>query len=343
MNARPHSGGHVKGFIGFVLLLLALCAGFVWYLTDVPGTKAIGGPAAPTSEEEDLRDALKDHVVHLSRDIGSRSNSDPSRIASAAAYVEDALRRTGLEIRRETIEASGRSGLNLIAEQRGASRPSEIVLVGSHLDSPRNSPGADCNASGVAAAIELAKRLSSNSSERTLRFAFFTFSESPFAGTDGQGAYQHAKKCAEKQEQIVAAILLEGLGSFSDAAGSQSVPFPYTAAYPDKGDFVAFLSDIASRDLLRDVVGRFRASSRMPSEGCAIPGMYPGFSGTDAAAISRAGFPAVLVTDTGIERNPEYGRPSDTHDRLDYERMARATLGVETIVAGFASARFGAP
>jgi len=333
----------VKGFIGFIVFVVAISAGFVWYLTDVPGTKSIGAPTALTSEEEDLRDVLQSHVVKLSRDIGSRSNSDPSRLAQAAGYVEDSLRRTGLELRRETIEASGRSALNLIADLRGTTKPGEIVLVGTHFDTPRNSPGADCNATGVAVAIELAKRLSSNGSERTLRFAFFSLSESPFAGTDGQGAFQHAKKCAEKQEKIVAAIMLEGLGSYSDVEGSQSVPFPFGFSYPSKGNFVAFLSDVNSRDLLRQVVARFRASSRMPSEGCALPGLFPGFSGTDAAAFSRGGFPAVLVTDTGIERNPEYGRPSDTHDRLDYGRMARAALGIEATVAALSRSNAGAP
>ncbi|MBI5363396.1 MAG: M28 family peptidase [Planctomycetes bacterium] len=333
----------MKNFIVFVLFVLALVAGFTWYLTDVPGTKTVGALPALDSEEEDLKGELQQHVVGLARDIGARSNSDPSRIASAIGHVEDALRRTGLQITREPIQAAGKSGMNLIADLRGSSKPNEIVLVGAHLDSPRGSPGADCDASGVAVAIELAQRLSSASSERTLRFAFFSLSEAPFAGTDGQGAFQHAKKCAEKQEKIVAALMLEGLGSFSDQPGSQSAPFPFSFSFPDKGDFVAFVSDVYSRDLLRRSIAEFRVRARMPSEGCAVPGVYPGFSGTDAAAFSRGGFPAVLVTDTGSLRYSEYGKPSDTHDRLDYARMARVAAGLQSLVASLASGRAAAP
>lgn len=333
----------MKKFIVFVLFVLVFGAGFIWYLTDVPGTKSVGALPALGSEEEDLKGELQQHVVSLARDIGSRSNSDPSRVAAAVAYVEDALRRTGLQITREPIQAGGKSGMNLIADLRGSSKPNEIVLVGAHVDSPRASPGADCDASGVAVAIELAQRMSSSASERTLRFAFFSLSEAPFAGTDGQGAFQHAKKCAEKQEKVVAALMLEGLGAFSDNAGSQTVPFPFSFSFPGKGDFVAFVSDVSSRDLLRRSIGKFRVGCRMPSEGCAVPGIYPGFSGTDAAAFSRGGFPAVLVTDTGSLRNPEYGRPTDTHDRLDYTRMARVAAGLQSLVGKLASGRVAAP
>jgi hypothetical protein len=35
-----------------------------------------------------------------------------------------------------------------------------------------------------------------------------------------------------------------------------------------------------------------------------------------------------MVTDTAYNRNPHYHRASDTPDTLDYERMARVTLGL---------------
>lgn len=332
----------MKKFIVFVVVVVVLVGGFVWYSTDVPGTSAAAALPPLTDEEEDLRDELQAHVTRLSRDIGVRSNSDPSRVASGFMYVEDELRRTGLQIRREAIQAGGKSGVNLVAELPGTTMAKEIVLVGAHIDSPRASPGADSNASGVAVAIELAQRLASVSSERTLRFVFFSLTQPPFAGTDGQGARQHAAACKEKNEAIVAAFLLEGLGTFSDQPGSQSVPFPFTFSFPGTGNFVAFVGDLATRDFLRQTVAEFRAVSRMPSEGCALPALFPGFSSSDAGAVARAGYPAVLVTGTGTSRNPDFGKPSDTHDRLDYARMARVTSGLQVVVAKFASGRVAA-
>lgn len=323
----------MKKLIVFVVVVVALFSGVVWYLSDVPGTPGTTTPPL-TSDEEDAADQLKAHVVALSRDVGSRSNSDPSRLATALEYIESSLRRTGLELKRQNFEANGRAVSMIFAESKGTSKPNEIVVVGTHYDTPRGSPGADDNASGVAVAIELAKRVAVTGSERTMRFAFFGLSEAPFAGTDAQGAHQYAKACLEKKEKVVAAVMLEGLGFFSDKPGSQSTPFPFMFSYPDRGDFVAFLADTSSRDLLQQTIGAFRATRRLPSQGCTLPFFYPGFGGSDAVAFSQAGVPAVLVTDTGSLRNPEYGKPTDTHDRLDYARMARVLGGLASVVGG---------
>ena len=50
--------------------------------------------------------------------------------------------------------------------------------------------------------------------------------------------------------------------------------------------------------------------------------------GNDGAAFWQFGFPAVLITDGGEYRNPNYHQTSDLPETLNYQSMARVTLGI---------------
>jgi hypothetical protein len=127
------------------------------------------------------------------------------------------------------------------------------------------------------------------------------------------------------------------LGSFNRAEGTQSAPFPFTFSYPSRGDFLAFVSDFGGRKLMHESVQIFRTAAQFPAEGGTFPSWFPGMPSTDSASFSSEGYPAVLVTDTGTLRNDMHGGPSDTHDRLDYDRMARATFGLSRVVSSLAN------
>ena len=46
-----------------------------------------------------------------------------------------------------------------------------------------------------------------------------------------------------------------------------------------------------------------------------------------------------MVTDTALFRYPYYHSPSDTHEKLDYDRMARVVNGLERVTRDLAGAR----
>ena len=64
------------------------------------------------------------------------------------------------------------------------------------------------------------------------------------------GSFASARASAERGERIVAMVSLETLGCYDDRPGSQRYPLPGLAlAYPDRGDFVAFVGNLGSRAL----------------------------------------------------------------------------------------------
>ena len=132
-------------------------------------------------------------------------------------------------------------------------------------------------------------------------------------------------------------LSLEMLGYFSDEPESQTYPFPFSAFYPSVGNFITFVGNFSSRELVRSAVGAFRQANVLPSEGAAPPGFVPGVGLSDHWSFWQIGAPALMVTDTAFHRNRTYHTERDTADRLDYERMARVTIGLEAVLQELAT------
>ena len=74
----------------------------------------------------------------------------------------------------------------------------------------------------------------------------------------------------------------------------------------------------------------------MNAESAALPELIPQVGWSDQWSFWQFGWPAVMVTDTALFRNPHYHAESDTPDTLDYERMARAVDGLAAVVMDLA-------
>jgi Zn-dependent M28 family amino/carboxypeptidase len=199
-------------------------------------------------------------------------------------------------------------------------------VVGAHYDTVPGSPGADDNASGVAVLIELAAM------KMPVRLVAFANEEPPYSFGPDMGSWAWAKRARDRGEPIRAMFSLEMLGYYRDTAGSQRYPAPLGLFYPDRADFIAFVGDLGARGLVRRSIGAFRKSAAFPSEGVAAPAFIPGVTWSDHWSFRRHGYPAIMITDTAFYRYPHYHLPNDTPDKLDYERMARVTLGLAAML-----------
>ena len=141
---------------------------------------------------------------------------------------------------------------------------------------------------------------------------------------------------------IVGMCALETIGSYSQVPGSQRYPAaPFAWFYPAAGNFIAFVSNLGSRSWLQQAATAFRASTDFPIETAAVPELVPGVSSSDHWSFWRAGYPALMVTDTAPFRYAHYHKPSDLPHHLDYESLGRVVLGLTGMVqrlAGHANA-----
>jgi hypothetical protein len=311
--------------LGALVVLLPLAAW--WFLLRMPGKRFEGAPGAADA-------AL---VAELKRDVGAlveRNLFEPRGLEAAERWIEAELRAAGYAPERQEFDVDTMPCRNIEAAIRGGSA---IVVVGAHYDSVAGCPGANDNGSGVAATLALARRFAGSAPRRTLRFVFFVNEEPPFFQTDDMGSLRYARRCRERGEDVVAMLSLETLGFFTDEPGSQSYPVRGLGLlYGDRGNYVGFVGDVASRDLVREVVGVFREHARIPSHGIALWDGVPGVGWSDHWAFWQCGYRALMVTDTAPFRYPHYHQPTDTPGRLDYEGLARVVEGLVPVVEALA-------
>ncbi len=318
-------------------VLAALVFAGLNYSLHMPG-KSHSGPLAPLSEEESrLRERLATHVEILAGRIGERNLWRYPALLAAADYIEEQFAALGYQAMDEPFESRGRRVRNLIAEKPGTSRPQEILLVGAHYDSVRGSPGANDNGSGVAALLELGRLLAGKALPRTLRLVAFVNEESPFFYSPEMGSLVHARGARARAENIQAMISLETIGYYADAPGSQHYPFPLSAFYPDKANFIGFVGNLGSRKLVRSALRTFRHSTAFPAEGAAVPAWVTGVGWSDHWSFWQAGYRAIMVTDTAFFRYAHYHTERDTPEKVDYARTSRVVAGLARVITELAA------
>lgn len=315
---------------GLLLVLAAFSAVTAWYTLYLPGQSFTGNVPPATQPEQDLAGRLERHVTA----IASRPHNvaHPQALEEAAAYIEAELTALGYVPQPQVFETDGQQVRNIevVREPDGAGPETPTIVIGAHYDSAGIAPGANDNGTGTAGVIELARLLKDVPlKDKRLRFVLFVNEEPPYDRTPNMGSWQYAKMLKERGENVAGMISLETLGCFSDEPGSQKYPPPFGLFFPTKANFIAFVAMPGSRDFLHEVVGPFRRHAAIPTIGGTAPDQFDGIGWSDHWSFWKLNFPAIMITDTALFRYRHYHKATDTPDKVDYEKLARITLGLD--------------
>ena len=228
----------------------------------------------------------------------------------------------------------------MVGVKPGFSAPDERVVVSAHYDHLARCPGADDNASGVAAALEAARVLSSATFDRTLVVACWDEGE---RGQLGSAAY--ARDARRFGQNIVLSVVFEAVGFESDQPNTQTLPEGFEKVFPDqalamldndyRGNFLTVVADRKSMTWAKRVVdhgGRFDLGVHTLRVTERIKQHQKHLHRSDHVSFWAEGMPAMLLTDTGPFRNPHIGckHGVDGPDEISYpfvERVTRAGVG----------------
>ena len=265
-----------------------------------------------TIKEEQLREWVKRIA------IPRHFNSEPSENRAVCDWLEKTLKGWGYKVERQ-----GRYE-NLVAQPE-EDFP-EMLLVGAHYDSVPMCPGADDNASAVAAMLGCAAACRLWRPRLPVMFVAFNCEEDGLLGSrDFVNSYLPNSGC-----RITCAHILEMVGFASTRKGSQGIPKGLPVKMHDTGDFLGLLANGSSRAAMRLVLrhaGTYAAG--LPVTGLHVMlGMekvFPVLSRSDHAPFWEAKLPAVMWTDTSEFRNPHYHRLTDTPETLDYTFLRNVT------------------
>ena len=324
----------LKWFLIVIIVCVALYYSFSEYRSfRMPGRSYTGSQEPLDNFQSRVRDHLREHVNVLAGQIGERNMSHYDRLEQSALYIRRVLELMGgYKVEEFDYDIQGKTCRNLYVKLDGTEESKGIVVIGAHYDSVAGSPGANDNASGVAAVLELARIMKNDSPAQPIMFAFFPNEEPPFFQTKNMGSLVLAREFARKKLPITGMISVETIGYYSDQPGSQKYPSGIASFYPNTGNFIGFVSNLHSRRLLQKALAEFRASTHFPSEGATLPSWVEGVGFSDHWSFWEEGHRAIMVTDTAPFRYPYYHTANDTPDKVDYDKMARVVVGLKHVV-----------
>jgi Peptidase family M28 len=330
-------------------------------------------------EQQADPERLRRDVKTLAAEPRSRRRA-PEAMERAEQYVTSELGRAGWQVERQPFDVRWQwgctdrrgtripplkirlhprlAGANLVARLPGADGPT--VLVGAHLDTVDQSPGADDNASGVAALLEIARLLGPMPGPPPVTLAVFDMEELGLIG---------ARVVARRLRRAVTGMIcLESVGYFDTEPGSQHMPvgaglvFGATAREVrdsgSRGDFTVVAHRRSSRmgaQLWRDAAGATGSGLagllvRDPRPD-GVLGMLAGVAVPPANNLGRSDHapfwnrkvPSLMLTGTANFRNRHYHQPTDTPDTLDYERLAAVSVATAATALRWPPSPVGAP
>ncbi|NCO68018.1 MAG: peptidase M28 [Nitrospirae bacterium CG_4_10_14_0_8_um_filter_41_23] len=254
-----------------------------------------------------------------------------------AKFIEETLRSFNLKVESQEVPFYGRTYRNIIATMEGIDEEKEWILLGAHYDAAWGSPGADDNASGVAVLLEAANILSKQKLERTVQFVAFTLEEpQPQTLNFLIGSNHFAQDAKRQKKRYEAVFILESVGYTDRAEGSQTVPFFVRMPVPKRGDFLGVIANRGSKAIMNAfhsiaseyVPELIFVSYKVPLSGRIIPETR--FS--DHASFWDYGYPALMLTDTAMFRNPHYHTHQDKHETLDFSFIVNVTKAVVSVI-----------
>jgi hypothetical protein len=296
-------------------------------------------PSAPpplrplTSEEEQLRTELQAECGELA-ELGPRSLAHSWNLHSATDHLARKLEVLGYEVVRQGFPVGEEILQNLEVVVPGT-QSSETLVIAAHYDTAGESLGANSSASGAVALLEVAKGVVGKRFARGVRLVWLS-NESGGDGIRGSAVYAaHARRDGVP---VVATLTLGSLGNYSLAYGSQHYPDELLFGGEHRsrfGNFLGVVSNASSNPLLEQVRPLFSVAS-LPVEELILPDQAPLAADGPQATFWRAGLSGLVLTDTAQFRSPFPEGPADTLDKVDFDRLARVTRLLETLVASLA-------
>ena len=269
-------------------------------------------------------------VEVLAINFPSRHGHFPSVLNAAGDFIEQEFQDLGYAVESRPYVSEGTTVRNLVVEKKGSRPELSSIVVGAHYDTVIDTPGADDNASGMAGLLELARLLKNQTTRRTIRFVAFPHEELPYFYTHLMGSRQYAKALKQQGENVLVMLSLEMLG-YADERSRQLYPIPFMrllGRYPKHGNYIALVGNLRSLAMMSIVRKTMRDQHTIGVESLSAPGFIPPLFLSDHSSFWKAGFPALMVTDTAFLRNPHYHKESDTPETLNYIFLANVVAAV---------------
>jgi len=277
----------------------------------------------------------------------------PEALEQAAGYIQGNLEALGYEVSQHHFVEDNHDYKNIIGLRRGIRYPEKRLIVLAHYDTESATPGANDNASGVAAMLELARVFQSLVFEASIQFVGVSLEELKWGvkpqdvvldKPNGEGLLRGSQ--ALTAHARANAWDIQGVINFEEIAFAgdsivQQTPLGMPFELPKVGNFIAVVGNDNSVELIKGFIKSIEFYHiPLPYIPLVIPGngeVLPDTRRSDHAPFWDAGYKAIMVTDTANFRTPHYHQASDTLETLNLDfaaEVCRAAGGLVIDMAG---------
>lgn len=259
-------------------------------------------------------DTLQAHVQHL-QDYQTRHAMAGNQL-QIATWLADQFESYGYsDTHFHEFPLQNTTQYNVIATIPGYQYPERLILVSAHYDSQSlNSsnfvwaPGADDNASGTAALLEMARVMKATSYQSRYSIVFIAFAaeEGPGAGSQAYCDWAHSQNL-----DIRMMVNMDMIGS-NHPTGNQFRVVPFTGFLTEGTESILFSEPYSA---LEPVAGEVNL-------------------GGDGYIFAQEGYPAVMFIENTL--SPYWHTGEDTIDHLDFQyalQMLKAATATTAIYA----------
>ncbi|OIK08673.1 M28 family peptidase [Bacillus sp. MUM 13] len=196
------------------------------------------------------------------------------------------------------IQKIEKTSYNVIASMKPTSKKTtgQVITIGSHHDSVHGGPGANDDASGVSAVLELARVLSKEKTDTEIRFLTFGSEERGLVGS----SYYAAHLPKTDTDRMVAHFQMDMIGGRDAGKGKPA------------GGLIMYTID-GKKNLVTDLGAKY--SYEIFKE--TIP--YGELGRSDHQPFHELGIPSALFIHSPVE--PWYHQPTDTLDKIDKKKL----------------------
>jgi Peptidase family M28 len=276
---------------------------------------------------------IKFHLAAITKTDQFRTFKNIDQLNKTADYIRNYFSQYSDSVFFQEYLVNGQVYKNVICSF-GRENKARII-VGAHYDVCGNQEGADDNASGVVALLELSRLLRGQKLSHRIDLVAYSLEEPPYFRTEYMGSYVHAKSLVDKKVKVSGMVSLEMIGFFKDEKKSQSYPIGLLSLfYGSKGNYITLVKKFGARTFARKFSRRFKSTKAIRTKKITGPPALPGIDFSDHLNYWRFGFSALMLTDTSFFRNKNYHEATDKMETLDIKRMAKVIDGVfNTLIA----------
>jgi hypothetical protein len=265
--------------------------------------------------EKTVRDLASFHTCHTESefidDVAYSLAEKLQSICGRGVYIHNFMHIQNKDDDSKHQEMSSHNLKNIVCEKPGSTN--NTIVISAHYDSrmedinntTARAPGADDNASGVSALLEVARILSKVDLKHSIIFVLFSGEE------QGKwGSRHYADHIDETDVDLDLLINLDMVGFSSQ--GSNNFLIEY-----DNGNVVQ------DNDKYSQLVGNFIKD--LASKYTNLNATLGALGNADYLPFEALGYTVIGFHDDGVTKNPDYHKSTDTPDTLEYQYITSVT------------------